>query len=140
MVTFVSISQLLFSTVSIMVWASISANTSSGLTETITSDGVWRIRRRERFVLLQPNFSLFKQIRSTETMSRCSRAPPKRKNADPEKYNRSPVIEVIKNEASGHGDIISREFLEWRLGREANEADVAATKARLTDSAKQESS
>ena len=32
-----------------------------------------------RFVLLQPIISLFRQIGSTETMSRCSRAPPKRK-------------------------------------------------------------
>lgn len=100
MVTFASISLLLFLTVSIMVCASISANASSGLKETITSDGVWRIRRRER----------------------------------------STVIEVIKNEESGHGDIISPEFVEWRLGREANEADVAAKQARVTDSTKQESS
>ena len=50
------------------------------------------------------------------------------------------MIEVIKNEASGHGDIISPAFVEWRLGREANDADVAARKARQTDSTKQESS
>ena len=39
------------------------------------------------FVLLQPIGSLFKQIGSTETMSRCSRAPPKRRKTDQEKYN-----------------------------------------------------
>ena len=44
---------------------------------------------RARMVRLpQPNFPLSKQIGSTETISRCSRAPPKRKNADLEKYNR----------------------------------------------------
>ena len=37
--------------------------------------------------LLQPIIPLFKQIESTETMSRCSRAPPKRINTDLEKYN-----------------------------------------------------
>ena len=31
-----------------------------------------------QFVLPQPNFSLFNQIGSTETLSRCSRAPPER--------------------------------------------------------------
>lgn len=83
---------------SITACALVSADSSSGLKETITSDGVWRIRRRER----------------------------------------SPVIEVIKNEASGYGDILSPEFVEWRHGREANEADVAATKARLIESTKQD--
>ena len=37
--------------------------------------------------LLQPIFSLFKQIGSTETLSRCSHAPPERISADLEKYN-----------------------------------------------------
>ena len=40
------------------------------------------------FVLLQPIISLLEHIRSTETMSRCSRAPPKRRKTDQEKYNR----------------------------------------------------
>ena len=38
--------------------------------------------------LLQHILSLFKQIGSTETMSRCSRAPPEREKTDLEKYNR----------------------------------------------------
>lgn len=76
----------------------ISTNAPSGLKKTITTSGVWRIRRRER----------------------------------------SPVIEVFKNEDSGHGDILSPEFVEWRSGRDANEADVEATKARLIDSINQE--
>lgn len=58
------------------------------LKQTITTDGVWRIRRRER----------------------------------------SPVIEIFKNEESGCGDILSPEFTEWRNSREANEADVEAAK------------
>lgn len=50
-------------------------------------------RRRSRLGpppvrLLQNITSLIKQIGSTETLSRCSRAAPKRINADPEKYNR----------------------------------------------------
>ena len=40
--------------------------------------------------LLQPIIALFKQIGSTETMSRCSNAPPKRDETDLEKYNRPP--------------------------------------------------
>lgn len=83
---------------SIPACALVSANVYSGLKETITTDGVWCIRRRER----------------------------------------SPVVEVIKNERSGYGDILSPEFVEWRHGREAKEADVAATKARLIESTKQE--
>lgn len=45
-----------------------------GLKNTITEDGVWRIRRRER----------------------------------------SPVIEVFKQEESGYGDILLPAFVEWR--------------------------
>ncbi|MCJ1227752.1 decapping endonuclease targeting mRNA [Toensbergia leucococca] len=44
------------------------------LRSTVDTEGVWRIRRRER----------------------------------------SQVIEVFKQEDSGHGDILSREFIEWR--------------------------
>jgi RAT1-interacting protein len=47
----------------------------SVLKGTITSDGVWRIRRRER----------------------------------------SPVIEVFRMEEAGHGDILSDEFINWRI-------------------------
>ena len=47
---------------------------SLGLKTTITEDGVWRIRRRER----------------------------------------SPVVEVFKQEESGHGDILLPVFVEWR--------------------------
>ena len=42
-------------------------------------DDIRGICNKVRFVFLQPISSLFKQIRSTETLSRCSRAPPKRK-------------------------------------------------------------
>lgn len=77
---------------------SVSTNAYSGFKQTITTDGVWRIRRRER----------------------------------------SPVIEVFKNEESGYGDILSPEFVEWRNGRDANEADIEAAKARLIDSINQE--
>lgn len=62
----------------------VSTNVCSGLKQTVTADGVWRIRRAER----------------------------------------SPVIEVFKNEESGYGDILSRDFVEWRYGRDAKEADV----------------
>ena len=48
------------------------------------------------------------------------------------------VIEVFKNEESGYGDILSPDFVEWRNGRDANEADVLAAKARLIDSINQE--
>lgn len=71
----------------------VSANASSGLKQTITSDGIWRIRRRER----------------------------------------SPVIEVFKNEEYGYGDVLSPAFVEWRTGRDANKADIGAAKARLID-------
>ena len=73
-------------------------NDSSGLKQTITTDGVWRIRKMER----------------------------------------SSLIEVFKHEDYGHGDILSPEFVEWRNGRDANEADVEAAKARLIDSINQE--
>ena len=48
------------------------------------------------------------------------------------------MIEVFKNEDSGYGDILSPEFVEWRSGRKATEADVETAKARLIDSIKQE--
>ena len=76
----------------------VSTNAYSGIKQTITTNGVWRIRRRER----------------------------------------SPVIEIFKNEESGYGDILSLEFVEWRNGRNANEADIEAAKARLIDSINQE--
>lgn len=76
----------------------VSTNASSGFKQTITTDGVWRIRRKER----------------------------------------SSVIEVFKNEDSGYGDILSQEFVKWRNGRDANEADVEAAKARLIDSINRE--
>jgi len=68
------------------------------LKETITSEGVWRIRRRKK----------------------------------------SAVIEVFKNEESGYGDVLSREFVDWRTKGTAHEkedvGDVEAAKARLLDS------
>ena len=76
----------------------ISSNASSGLQQTINTDGVWRIRRRER----------------------------------------SQVIEVFKKEESGYGDILSREFVEWRNGRDMSEADVEAAKNGLIGSINQE--
>lgn len=48
------------------------------------------------------------------------------------------MIEVFKNEESGYGDILSPEFVQWRNGRDANEADVEAAKVRLMDSLNQE--
>jgi len=45
------------------------------LKATITEDGVWRIRRKER----------------------------------------SPTIEIFRVEETGHGDIISDEFINWRI-------------------------
>lgn len=48
--------------------------TQKGLQTVIKSDGVWRIRKRERV----------------------------------------PKIEVVKLEDTGHGDIISEAFLQWR--------------------------
>ena len=71
---------------------------SSGLGKTITTDGVWRIRRVER----------------------------------------CPAIEVFKKEESGHGDILSPEFVEWRNNRNAIEADEEAAKFGLKGSIKQE--
>jgi hypothetical protein len=50
------------------------ANVLAVLKKTITSEGVWKIRRVER----------------------------------------SPVIEVVKVEASGTGGILTEDFLEWR--------------------------
>lgn len=51
------------------------ANFLDWLKGTVTSDGVWRIRRRER----------------------------------------TPVIEVFKHEETGYGDILSPEFVTWRM-------------------------
>ena len=70
---------------------------------TITSEGVWHIRRRER----------------------------------------SPVIEVFRQEDTGHGDILSREFLDWRSqdlthGTGGTE-DLKAAKTRLLSSINSES-
>lgn len=67
-----------------------SANLALGLKQTITGDGVWRIRRRER----------------------------------------SAMIEIFKNEESGHGDILSREFIQWRTQGSVNgDEDVEAAKS-----------
>ena len=52
----------------------VNADLSLGLKETITSEGVWRIRKREKI----------------------------------------PLLEVIKHEESGTGDILSSTFLQWR--------------------------
>lgn len=50
------------------------ADPCAGLKGVITTDGVWRIRKRERV----------------------------------------PVLEVFKLEETGHGDILSPAFVEWR--------------------------
>lgn len=73
-------------------------NASLGLKQTITTNGVWRIRRREK----------------------------------------SPVIEVFKNEEFGYGGILSPEFVEWRNGRDANEANTETVSKRLTGSLNQD--
>ena len=70
----------------------------SGLKKTITANGVWRIRRRER----------------------------------------SSAIEVFKKEESGYGDILSREFVDWRNRRDTIETDVEAAKVRLIGSINKE--
>ena len=44
------------------------------------------------------------------------------------------MIEVFKNEDSGHGDILSREFIEWRRDGCMGEVDVETAKARLLKS------
>lgn len=48
------------------------------------------------------------------------------------------MIEVFRNEEYGYGDILSPEFVEWRNGRVAKEADVEAAKARLINSIEQD--
>lgn len=45
------------------------------------------------------------------------------------------MIEVFKNEESGHGDILSREFVAWRGGQRTDGAeDVEVARARLLNS------
>ena len=44
------------------------------------------------------------------------------------------MIEVFKNEESGHGDILSPEFVEWRYAMDMNEVDREIAKARPTGS------
>lgn len=45
------------------------------------------------------------------------------------------MVEVFKNEESGHGDILSREFVQWRSGGIVDGLeDVEAAKATLLDS------
>ena len=41
------------------------------------------------------------------------------------------MIEVFKIEESGHGDILSREFIGWRCASSIDDEDVEAAKARL---------
>jgi len=53
---------------------------------TITEDGVWRIRRKER----------------------------------------SPTIEVFRLEETGHGDILSDEFINWRINLSLMKENEAA--------------
>jgi hypothetical protein len=51
-----------------------------GLKQSITSDGVWRIRRLEN----------------------------------------SPVIEILRYEETGHGDILHPDFIQWRSGESSS--------------------
>ena len=44
------------------------------------------------------------------------------------------MIEVFKNEDSGHGDILSRDFIEWRRAGSTDDVDVETAKARLLKS------
>lgn len=40
------------------------------------------------------------------------------------------MIEIFKNEESGHGDILSREFIQWRTQGSVNgDEDVEAAKS-----------
>ena len=41
------------------------------------------------------------------------------------------MIEVFKIEESGHGDILSKEFIEWRCAGSINNVDVETAKTRL---------
>ena len=44
------------------------------------------------------------------------------------------MIEVFKTEESGHGDILSREFVEWRGAGRTDDVDVETARARLLNS------
>lgn len=45
------------------------------------------------------------------------------------------MIEVFKNEESGHGDVLSREFLAWRGAQDSKgNEDVESARARLLNS------
>jgi RAT1-interacting protein len=57
------------------------------LKATITEDGVWRIRRKER----------------------------------------SPAIEVFRVEETGHGDVLSDEFINWRIKLALNTKEAVGT-------------
>ena len=43
------------------------------------------------------------------------------------------MIEVFKIEESGHGDILSREFIEWRCAGSTDNVEVETAKTRLLD-------
>jgi RAT1-interacting protein len=62
------------------------------LKATITEDGVWRIRRKER----------------------------------------SPTIEVFRVEETGHGDVLSDEFINWRIKLALNTKEAVGTGVRST--------
>lgn len=41
------------------------------------------------------------------------------------------MIELFKTEESGHGDILSLEFIEWRCAVSIDDVDVETAKVRL---------
>ena len=44
------------------------------------------------------------------------------------------MIEVFKTGQSGHGGILSREFIEWRHASSTDDVDIETAKARLLNS------
>ena len=44
------------------------------------------------------------------------------------------MIEIFKTEESGHGDILSRQFIEWRHAGSMDDVDIETAKARLLNS------
>ena len=77
--------------------SNLKSNIHKVLKDTISTDGVWKIRRHEK----------------------------------------SPRIEVFKVEETGHGDIISQDFLAWRRDPSTIEAAKEAVLRRLHEEPQQ---